>query len=221
MKDRHKTEPIRIILADEHEIYREGVKALLKSQDQINIIGEAAHGKELINLIVRLKPDIVLTDIYMPEMDGLEAMRIIKHMFPQINVIVFSLNSEYSLVHAMLEAGAKGYLPKVAKKEEIIQAIKKVHQYEMNFFKSSSNNLINLISKSKLRQEKILPFTDKEIKIIQLICQEYSAKEIAVQLNISLRSVESTRERILAKIGAKNMVGIVVYAIRNRIYNLD
>ena len=213
--------PIRIILADCHDIYREGFKTVLKNQNQISIIGEAVHGKELVNLVVQLQPDIVLTDIYMPEMDGLEATRIIRQTFPEVGVIALSLNSEYNLVFAMLEAGAKGYLPKNAKKEEIIYAIFKVYQKEMYYSNSSTTSLIQLINKSHSRPKIKLQLSKKEEKIMQLICQEYSNKEIAIRLSITSRSVESTRERILAKIGAKNMAGIVVYAIKNGIFNLD
>jgi DNA-binding NarL/FixJ family response regulator len=220
MKNRQKTEPIRIILADDHDIYREGFKTVLKNQDRVEIIGEASHGKELVNLVVQLQPDIVLTDIYMPEMDGLEATRIIRQTFPEVGVIALSLNSEYNLVFAMLEAGAKGFLPKNAKKEEIIYAISKVYQKEM-YYSNSSTSLIQLITKSHPRPKIKLQLSKKEEKIMQLICREFSNKEIAVKLNITTRSVESTRERILAKIGAKNMAGIVVYAIKNGIFNLD
>ena len=116
--------PIRIILADDHEIFRDGFKAMLKKQPSVELIGEASDGEELVEVTRQLNPDVVVTDIKMPRMDGLQATRILSKEFPQIGIIALSMIDEENLIIDMMEAGAKGYLLKNAHKNEIIEAIK-------------------------------------------------------------------------------------------------
>jgi DNA-binding NarL/FixJ family response regulator len=215
--------PIRIVLADDHEIFRDGFAGLLKKQDEIQLIGEAADGKELIIITEKLKPDVILTDIKMPNMDGIEAAKILTQKFPHIYVIALSMFNDDNLVIDMMEAGAKGYLLKNAHKTEIIEAIKAVHKQEMYYCKQTSNKLIQLLAKSKsdFHKEQVRPkFTSKEIEVISLICQQCFNDEISKQLYLSVRTIEGYRKKIQEKMMVRNTAGIVVYAIKNGIYKI-
>jgi two-component system, NarL family, response regulator NreC len=213
--------PIRIVLADDHEIFRDGFSGLLKKQDDIKLIGEASNGEELISITERLMPDVVLTDIRMPVMDGISATKVISGRFPQIYVIALSMFNDDNLVIDMMEAGAKGYLLKNAHKSEIIDAIKTVNRQEIYYCKQTSDKLIKMMANSRFnpyKDKKSQSFTNKEIQVIKLICQQYSNKEMSEMLNFSVRTIEGYRQRIQEKMSVKNSAGIVVYAIKNNIY---
>lgn len=215
--------PIRIVLADDHEIFRDGFNIMLKKQANIKLVGEAANGAELIEVAGKLMPDVILTDIKMPRIDGIEATKIITKKYPEINIIALSMFDDDNLIIDMLEAGARGYLLKSAHKNEIIEAVKAVYNQETYYCKSTSGKLAQLIAQSRFNpfnpnQRK--EFSQKEIDIIKLICQEASNKEIAARLFLSVRTIEGYREKIQDRIKAKNTAGIVIYAIKNGIYKL-
>lgn len=215
--------PIDIVLADDHEIFRDGFALMLKKIPDINLLGEAANGEELIILTRSLNPEVVVTDIKMPKMDGIEATIRLKREFPNLGIIALSMFDEEDLIVDMLEAGAKGYLLKNAQKEEIIAAVKSVYNDQPYYCRDTTNKLADMIAKSNFNPYKKLAkpeFTVKEKDIIRLICTEQSNKEIGNQLGLSKRTVEGYRERILEKIDAKNSVGIVIYAIKNKIFEV-
>ena len=217
--------PIKIVLADDHEIFRDGFKAMLKKQPLVELIGEASDGKELLEITRRLRPDVIVTDIKMPEMDGLEATRILVKEFPSIGIIALSMIDEESLIIDMMEAGAKGYLIKNAHKNEIMEAIKTVHRKQIYYCSEASSKLTRLLAKNEkipfIKKEIIPAFSSKEIEVIKCVCQEMSNKEIAEKLNLSTRTIEGYRERIQNKAGVKNSAGLVIFAIRNNIYPIS
>jgi DNA-binding NarL/FixJ family response regulator len=216
-------QPIRIVIADDHEIFRDGFKLMMKKQSEIEIVAEAENGRELLELTHQHLPDVVVTDIKMPLMDGIEATKQIKAKHPEIEVVALSMFDEENLVIDMLEAGARGYLLKNTHKEEVVQAVTAVHKKETYFCKQTSTKLAQMIAKSRFTPYKPVKkpgFNDRELEIIKLICQEFSNKEIANKLSMSIRTVEGYREKILEKIEAKNVAGLVVYAIKNNIYNV-
>ena len=218
------TTPIRIILADDHEIFRDGFKVMLKKQPSVQLIAEAANGEELITLTRELKPDVVVTDIKMPRMDGIEATKRLAHDYPHIGIIALSMFDEENLIVDMLEAGAKGYLLKNAHKDEIIEAINTVNMGHTYYCDDTSSKLAQMIARSNFRPsvKTVKPeFSEREFAVIRFICQEMSNKEIAYNLNLSIRTIEGYRDRILEKIGAKNAAGVVVYAIKNNIYKVE
>lgn len=215
---------IKIILADDHEIFRDGFKAMLKKQPLVELIAEAANGKELVELTRKLQPDVIVTDIKMPEMDGLQATKILSKEFPNIGIIALSMIDEENLIIDMMEAGAKGYLLKNAHKTEIIEPIKAVNNGNIYFCNGASSKLTRLIAENKkipfAKRTSRPELSQKEIDVIQFICEELTNKEIADRLNLSIRTIEGYRERIQEKIGARNSAGIVIYAIRNEIYTV-
>ena len=216
--------PIKIVLADDHEIFRDGFRVMLKKQPGVDLIGEAANGEELIQIVEELQPDIVVTDIKMPRLDGVGATKILKQKFPHIGVISLSMFDEENLIIDMLEAGAKGYLLKNAHKDEIIAAIEAVHNNQTYYCNHTSRKLTKMIADSSFnphRHSNKPEFSEKEINVMRLVCQEFSNKEIALQLKLSVRTIESYREKIQDKINARNTAGIVVYAIKNRIYQVN
>jgi DNA-binding NarL/FixJ family response regulator len=214
---------IRIIIADDHEIFRDGFKLMLTKQKDIELIGEAENGKELFELTEKLQPHVVITDIKMPIMDGIEAAKKISATFENIGIIGLSMFDEDDLIIDMLEAGAKGYLLKNANKEQIADAIQTVYGGDPYYCKTTSNKLTQMIAKSRFnpyhKKEKT-EFSDREKEIIQLICQELTNKEISDKLFLSSRTVEGHRLKIMEKMSVKNPVGLIVYAIKNGLFKV-
>ncbi len=196
---------------------------MLRRATDIEIVGEAADGLELIDLVDELHPDVVITDIQMPRQDGIACTRIIQERFPQTGVIALTMFSEDSLVIDMLEAGARGYLVKNAGKQEIIEAIHAVHEHRTYYCRTTSEKLTRLIAASRYlpgRKGRKPVFSERERQIIQLVCEGLSNKEIAARLEISTRTVEGHRENIQLKMEVHNSAGIVVYAIRNGLFKI-
>jgi len=215
-----KYTPITVILADDHEIFRDGFRVMLTKIPSIQLLEEASNGKELIDLARKLKPDVIITDIKMPELDGVEATKILTGESPEIGIIAFSMFDEENLIVDMLEAGARGYLIKNAQKDEIIEAVKTVFDGDTYYCRNTSMKLMHMMAQSKFNPYKKAEdpnFKENELKVIKLICEEKSNKEIAEELNLSKRTIEGYRENILEKIGAKNTAGIVMYALRHKI----
>jgi two-component system, NarL family, response regulator NreC len=215
---------IRLLIADDHEIFRDGIKLMLSRQDDIELVGEAEDGKELLELAAQLQPHVIMTDIKMPRMDGIEATRCLLEQTPGMAIIGLSMFNEDNLIIDMLEAGARGYLLKNADKHEVIEAIKAVYQDETYYCKSTSSKLAQMIAKSRFNPytRKNKPdFSEREREIIDLICKEYTNKEIGEKLFLSSRTVEGYRMKIQEKMEVRNTVGIVIYAIRNGLYSAD
>ncbi len=214
------TSNIKLLIADDHEIFRDGFKLMLSKFEEIELVGEAENGRELLTLTEITKPDVIITDIKMPIMDGIEATKKIAALYPNIGIIGLSMFDEDDLVIDMLEAGAKGFLLKNAGKLEIIEAIKTVYEENPYYCKTTSNKLTKMIAESKFnpykKKEKVV-FNEKELEIIQLICKEFTNKEIADKLFLSIRTVEGYRLKILEKMNAKNTVGFVVFAMKHNL----
>jgi DNA-binding NarL/FixJ family response regulator len=215
---------IRIILADDHELFRDGFHSLLLNQDEIELVGEAANGEQLLSLVSKHLPDVILTDIDMPVMDGITATQILTQRHPEVGVIALTMFGNDRMIIKMLEAGAKGYLLKNANKSEMLEAIKTVSKHQHYYCSNTSPKLAQLIATSKYKPDEPSPkplLTEKENEIVCLICQELSNRDISKKLHLSIRTVESYRERILQKTNAKNTAGIVVFAVREGIWMID
>jgi len=206
---------IQIIITDDHPSLREGIGALLKQESDIEVIGFAENGADLLAQLEIKKPDLVLVDINMPVMNGIEATKEIKIKYPEIKVIVFSQYDEKRFVKRVLKEGANGYILKSATSNEMARAIRMV----MNGGTYLSEELPNVFAEKTKRKPDYLfaDLTSREIEILKLICDEKTTEEIASILFISHNTVESHRSNILLKVGVKNTAGLVKWAIENEI----
>ncbi|TCC99001.1 response regulator transcription factor [Pedobacter psychroterrae] len=211
--------PIRIAIADDHKIFRTGLIAVLKDVDEFNVVLEAGSGTELIEQIATEKPDLILMDIKMPDMDGLQTTLYIREHFEDIKILVISMYHENKYIIDMMKAGANGYLLKNAEPKEIIQAINTVYHTGFYFNQPMSGtlmkDLLGLQPSSSSQSEAVL--NEREIDVLKLICEERSNVEIADKLCLSVRTVEGYRTKLFEKIGSKNIVGLVLYAVKQGI----
>jgi DNA-binding NarL/FixJ family response regulator len=211
---------IRLIIADDHEIFRDGLALMLSRQKDITLLAQAGNGKELAELTEQHNPDVIITDIKMPVMDGIQASKLILKKQPDVKIIALSMFDEETLIVDMLEAGAKGYLLKNADKQEILDAIETVYEDKTYYCHHTSAKLTNMIVKSSFnpyKKKEPVSFNERELEIIKLICQQNSSKEISDKLFLSSRTVEGYRTKILEKMNAKNTVGVVVYALKHNL----
>lgn len=211
---------IRLVIADDHEIFRDGLALMLSRQPNINLVGQAGDGRELLELLATTEVDVVMTDLKMPLMDGITATRTLLQRYPHVRIIALSMFDEEELIVEMLEAGAKGYLLKNADKQEIIEAITSVYDDKIFYCRQTSSKLAAMIVKSRFNPYRDAPpitFTDREKEIIRLICLQYTAQQIGEKIFLSKRTVEGHRTRILEKMNVKNTAGVVVFALKNNL----
>jgi DNA-binding NarL/FixJ family response regulator len=203
---------IKIIIADDHSIIRDGLKALLEKNPLFAVVGEAANGLELIELLKVKSCDIVCTDISMPAMDGVEATKQIDKKYPKIKIICLSMHEQVDYIKKMMEAGAVGYIFKDSSQEELQLAIETVYQGKKYFNQKLFDILLN-DKKSASKNEVVLSTREKEI--LKLIAEEFTNAEIAEKLFISVRTVDTHRQNLLQKLDVKNTAGLVKYAIKS------
>lgn len=213
---------IKVLLVDDHQIIRDGIKALLKDSNDVQVIGEAENGKECLDMIARMKVDLVIMDVNMPVMNGVEATQHIIKMYPEIPVLCLSMHDEVEYISKMLQAGAQGYLLKNSGKHELINAIHRLAAGEKYF--SSEVSYAMMMSyiggsgtPAKSAPKANVQLTKREIEIISLIAGEMTNQEIADKLSISLRTVDTHRRNLLQKLGVKNTAGLVRYAMQNNL----
>lgn len=208
---------ISILIADDHLIYREGLKLMLSCNPQFWIKGEVSNGKDLLLHVKQLAPDIIITDIRMPFMDGIEATKKLCRTYPGIRIIALSSFSDDYLIIEMLEAGAQGFLVKGIGPEELSKAINTVYIHKPYFSLEVTEKISRIIAgrsneKKSLRH---ITLTEMEKQIVKLICKELTSKEIAARLSVGKRTIESYRIRIMDKLGAKSVASIITYALRS------
>ena len=211
-------EMIKILVADDHQLLIDGIKTTLDSVKEIGIVAEANNGEQVLEKLKETKVDVVLLDINMPVMDGLECCKLISRNFPEAKVIALSQYSEKRFVKRMIKNGARGYVLKDTDREELTEAIEKVNSGETYFSKKLSFDLITNATSKKDKNSKLFPkLSAREHQVLKLICQEYNTQEIADALFISHYTVEGHRTSLLNKSGAKNLVGLVKWAIENEL----
>jgi len=216
-------ERIRVVIADDHYLVREGLKASFKKRSDFHLTGEAEDGKQLMELVRLDPPDVVLTDLRMPFMDGAQATKQIRKIAPGTAVLAVSFMDNLYAIVEVLEAGAMGYISKSAAVSEIMEAICKVHKGIPHFCKTTGTLLGKQIATSGFDPyKKFKPeFTGQQVRIIRLISKGMSTKQIAEQLDITVRTVETHRSNILMNLQMKNPVGIMVYAMKKGLITLE
>jgi DNA-binding NarL/FixJ family response regulator len=211
---------IKIGIADDYKIYRDGLKVGLMADEKFEIIMEADNGEDLLKAMKTSLPDIVIMDLKMPIMDGMEATKLIRKNFPEVKVLVVTMYDDDKFIIHLMEIGANGYLLKNAEPEEIRKAIYSVKENGYYF-----NDLVNkallkkLVIKNHIKPSfnKDVEFTERELEVLKMICEEKTAAEIGKEIFLSPRSVEGIRQRLIEKVGVRNMAGLVMFAVKSGI----
>lgn len=211
---------IKIAIADDYKIYRDGLKVGLAADDNLQVALEADNGEDLLNGLKENAADVIIMDLKMPIMDGMEATKEVRKKFPSIKVLVVTMYEDDKFIIHLMENGANGYLLKNADSDEIRKAIYAVHENGYYF-----NDLVNkallkrLVLKGNIKPSfnQDVDFTERELEVLKLICEEKTAAEIGKEIFLSPRSVEGIRTRLIEKIGVRNTAGLVMFAIKNEI----
>lgn len=218
-------EKIKIILVDDHQIVRDGIKSLLADADDIDIISEAASFNELREKLKLQDPDIILMDISLPEMSGIEITKWIAETYPNLKVLILSMYTGEDFIYNAIKAGAKGYLPKNTTRKEIIDAIHSVYS-ENEYYSESISNVIlkSYVNKAKSADTLAEPLEDKlsarELEILKYYAGGLTNQEIADKLFISIRTVESHKSHIMQKLELKSIVELIKFAIKNKMVDI-
>lgn len=208
---------IKILIVDDHQMLLDGLTSLLKSEKRFDIVGISNQAKYALDLINRTQPDIVITDINMPEISGVELTRLIKRQYPEVKVLALSMFGERSTISEMLEAGISGYILKNTGKEELVNALVKIYEGGLFFSDEITNEMIKSISlKAEVSNEEKVSLTSREIEIVKLIAAEKSNQEIANALFISERTVETHRKNIFRKTQTKGVIGLLKLAMEQK-----
>ncbi|MGZ3931714.1 MAG: response regulator [Bacteroidia bacterium] len=207
---------IKIIIADDHRVFIDGMKALLREVQGLEVIADAENGEQLVQKTVQYLPDVVLTDIQMPVMDGIEATKVIQKRHRDVKVIALTMLNESLFIRRMLEAGASGYLIKTVDKEELIKAIKAVAGGEKYFSPEVTSQLMNNFS-SAAGSDPLSVLTKREKEILIHIAEGFTDKEIAEKVFLSPLTITTHRKNILSKLGLKNKVELTRFAISNKL----
>ena len=213
---------IKIAIADDHKIFRDGIKMALSNKENLKILWEAEDGKDMMHKISIKMPDVLLMDIRMPEIDGINAIQILRKEYETVKIIVLTMYDDHQMITKMMEMGANAYLTKTTDPEEIYEAILTCMNDDYYF-----NDLVNAAVMGKLMQKKSvrqiygdsLPvtFSEKEIKILQLLSEDKTTEEISKVIFLSPRTIETIRQNMKSKVNAKTIGGLIMYGMRNKL----
>ncbi len=212
--------PVRVLVVDDHAIVRKGISALLATEPNLQVVGEASNGREAVALAETLRPDVVLMDIVMPEMDGLEAIQNIIAKEPEVRILVLTSFSSVDMVLPAIKAGALGYLLKDSGPEELVQAIQQVHCGNSSLHPAVARKLLEEISQPSSRGSDADPLTDREVTVLKLVAQGYSNRDIAGELTVSEATVRTHVSHILAKLELSSRTQAALYALRRGLASL-
>ncbi len=210
----------KVIIVDDHTLFRNGLRILLNTLEDYQVVAEAANGKQFIELLEKDMPDLVLLDINMPVMDGIEAATIAQKLYPDIKIITLSMYGEEDYYYKMVNAGVKGFVLKNSDIKEVKTALDVVYEGGSFFSSELLQNLVNSLKSSSRSKEFHAELSEREMEILILICQGLSNQEIGDKLFISKRTVDKHRANILEKSESKNTAQLVVYAIKNKLVEL-
>ena len=218
-------EIVKILIADDHELILNGIRDMLKNVKRYRIVGQASNGEEAVEKALELEPDVIFMDISMPVLNGIEATKIIVDKLPGIKILALTQHEENDYVMQILGAGGYGYLLKNSKKEEFIEAIESVLEGNKYLSKQISEQMINSMvsrgSRGQEEEQEEIPLTKREMEIIQKIADDMSNQQIADELHISLRTVETHRRNIMQKLKVNTVVSLLKYAAQHNIVSFD
>jgi DNA-binding NarL/FixJ family response regulator len=212
---------ISVLIVDDHKILRDGISAIFQKSNDIKIVGECEDGDAVLDFLKTKHADVILMDIMMPNLNGIEATKLVKSEYPKIKIVTMSMHNDVSYIHAMIESGASGYILKNTSAEEMNKAIIQIYegktyfasevtQSVMNSYVQTQNNEITQTKKTNYNID--INLTHREIDVLKLIAEENTNKEIGDKLNISNRTVDTHRRNLLRKTGAKNSIGLIRFA---------
>lgn len=210
---------IRLGIVDDQPLFRKGLISLLKEFDEIKVVFEANNGRELLDEAAKKQPDVILLDLEMPVMDGVESTAALKSKYPGIKILILTMHNDDAMVLHLIEKGAHGFLLKDTNIETIVEAIYSIKENGYYFNDRVSKIMVSGLVKSNKIQPSFnkVKLSAREIEVIRLLSQELKNPEIADRLFINVRTVERHRENILRKINAKNSIGIIMYAVKNHL----
>ncbi|MBN2135585.1 MAG: response regulator transcription factor [Acidobacteria bacterium] len=216
---------IKVIITDDHTIFREGLSELLTQSGKVEVVGEASSGKEAVELSLKKKPDIIIMDVSMPTMSGLEATARIKDLMPEVRVLILSMYNNQQYIDKALANGASGYVMKDVAGSELLTAIEVIYSGGTYLSPSVSSAVLQMYKNSRNDKKKTesdldTPLTQREIEVIKLLANGKTNKEIADTLYISIKTVETHRKNIMTKMDFHNLADIVRYAIKNKIISI-
>lgn len=211
---------IKIAIADDHYVCRLGLTSMFDPYYH-ELVAEAKDGYEIVNIVNKLKVDVVFMDIEMPSMDGITATKIITEKNAGVGIIALTMYKDSPYLTKMLDAGALGYMSKMADKKEVFEAIEMVSQHKQYFCKEASKKMTQLIIDKNKHHKSRTILNETELKIVKLLCEEYNSEQIGKILFLSKRTIDGARQRIQVKLNVNSTAGIVKYAIANGIYRVQ
>lgn len=209
--------PLRVLIADDHGVLRAGLRALLKTEEDLQVVDEAADGETALRLASRLRPDIVLLDLSMPGPGGIEVTRKLKEMLPATRVLILTVHEDETLLREALKAGASGYIIKRAVESELISAIHAVSRGEIYVHPAMTKWLLKGPAPAAPKRRDPATLTPREIEVLRLIVQGHTNSQIAEVLTLSVRTIESHRANLMGKLGLQSRVELVRYAVKNKL----
>lgn len=212
---------IRVYLADDHAVVRDGLRYLLEAAGDIVVVGDAADGRQAVRQIVRLKPDVAIIDIAMPEMNGVEVTRALRQDAPTTLIIILSMHSTVEHIHGAMKAGARGYLLKDSAGLEVVEAVRAVQRGERYLSQKITQTLIEDYVQLGEQRNPVAQLTVREREVLQLVVEGHSSSEIAERLNISTKTVETYRSRVMQKLNLSDLASLVKFAIQHGLTSLD
>lgn len=203
----------KVLIADDHTLVRTGLRALLLSEPTLQLVGEATGGYEAIKMVADLRPDVLVLDLSMPDLDGIAVTRQLKPSYPDLKILILTLHEDEALLREAIKSGASGYILKRAAEAELISAIQIVMRGDMYVDPSMLRSLIEeKPSLTNARHESVEPLTPRETEVLKLIVQGYTNRQVGEELNISIRTVEGHRANLSGKLGLRSRVELVRYA---------
>jgi DNA-binding NarL/FixJ family response regulator len=209
--------PVRIVIADDHQMFIDGVKVLIRNEKRFEIVGEALNGADALGLVGKLSPDILITDINMPGMSGTELTKKVKAEFPQTKVLVLTMYNDREIISEIFSTDAEGYILKNTGKQELVTALSRIADDGTFYSNEVMSIMLARAKKEKKIREQTAILTEREIEIVRLVTQEFSTAQIAEKLFISPRTVDTHRKNILQKTGVKTIVGLMRFAFENEL----
>jgi DNA-binding NarL/FixJ family response regulator len=209
---------VRAVLADDHYVVRSGIRALLATMEPIEIVGEAANGRQLIEVVEQTDPDLVITDLSMPELDGMRAIAELRERWPKLKILAISMYDTPDFVQGALRNGANGYVMKDATPTELGFAVETVLAGESYLSPRVSGQLVETLRGDRAAE---MPLTERQRQVLVMIARGYSTKEIAFELGLSPKTVEVHRARLMERLGISDVAGLTLYAVRKRLVDPD